>query len=248
MALLQKCEFEPLTDRLWFAGDLVNRGPRSLDTLAWIYEHRACSTSVLGNHDLHLLMCSEGVRSLKPTDTLGEVLQSECWPQWSNWLRHCPLLHHEDGNLMVHAGLLPTWSLSDAVSRASHVENALTSTEYREFLAALSQKAPAPVQAKWSDAAETVGIMTRMRMLDKNGNPEFSFKSEPETAPAEYTPWFAEPHARDADLRVFFGHWAALGYRDMKEYIALDSGCVWKNKLTAYCLDDSKICQQEYCE
>ena len=248
MALLEQCQFRPDCDRLWLAGDIVNRGPGSLETLAWVYQHREVCTVVLGNHDLHLLMCGEGLRSPKPSDTIRPILEAPNRRLWLDWLRHQPLLHVEDDKLMVHAGLLPAWSLEDALHRAQTVQAALLSDEYLDFLTAMSAQENGLGNEKWALALDTVAVMTRIRMLDSSQEPDFSYKGAPENAPSEYRPWFDSPQQRDDLSRIFFGHWAALGHRVFPGYVALDSGCVWKKKLTAFCLEDSKTCQQAYCE
>jgi len=248
LRLLERCDFDETQDRLWFVGDLVNRGPHSAKTLKWIYQRRDICTTVLGNHDLHLLMRAAKVRGTKPRDTLEDVIDAPECDEWLDWLRHCPMLHVEDEFVLVHAGLLPTWSLSEAKRRARGIEQALQGDEYHNFLSALSAGESLKPEATWAEEIESAGIMTRMRMLDATGRPHFDYSGPPESGPEGYSAWFDFPHARKEGRRVLFGHWAALGYRADPGFVALDSGCVWGNCLTAFCLDDSRVVQQEYCE
>jgi bis(5'-nucleosyl)-tetraphosphatase (symmetrical) len=246
--LLIQCEFRPDRDRLWLTGDLVNRGPRSLETLEWIYAHRDQCTAVLGNHDIHLLMRAEGLRAAKGRDTLDEILAAPERETWLDWLRRCPMLHVEGDSLMVHAGLLPKWSIQEALLRAQRVEHGLRGDYFHSLLSSIANKKIDHSAGFWGEEVETVSIMTRIRMLDESETPRFGYSGSPESAPAGYSSWFERPHQRPCESRVFFGHWAALGYRQFQGGVALDSGCVWKNQLTAYCMEDDRVCQQEYCD
>jgi bis(5'-nucleosyl)-tetraphosphatase (symmetrical) len=253
MRLLDKCAFDSSRDRLWFVGDLVNRGPHSAKTLAWVYQHRSVCKTVLGNHEFHLLMRACGARSEKSGDTLSDILQAKAGEEWLHWLRHRPILYTLDSLVLVHAGLSPKWSLAEAERRARAVEAALKSDDHASFLRALSRAKKSGPRAErdkvqWAEEIETVGIMTRMRMLDSSGKPRFDYSGPPESAPDGYRPWFEFPHQRGSNTRVFFGHWAALGLRIDPHFVALDSACVWGKRLTAFCLEDSKVVQQEYCD
>ncbi len=228
--LLSRIRFSPPADRLWLVGDLVNRGPASLETLRWLVAHRDCIHAVLGNHDLHLLMRAEGVANEKPRDTLEPVLRASDAPMLLAWLRQVPLVHSEENRILVHAGLLPSWSPAELIHRAT-LAQAWLREDATGFLNALKHK-------ETEDATlEAVRVMTRIRACSASGemNP---YAGAPEEVPEGFRPWFDWEHRQSTQAEIFFGHWAALGARRGPGWTATDSGCVWGRELSAFCLDD----------
>jgi bis(5'-nucleosyl)-tetraphosphatase (symmetrical) len=246
LALLERCAFDPAHDRLWLVGDLVNRGPRSLETLRFVRDLGTSAVTVLGNHDLYLLMLAEGFGKRSKDDTLDEILTAPDCDELLDWLRQQPLCHVEGGFCLVHAGLLPQWTAVEARRLATEVEQALRAPSYREFMANMWGSEP----AFWSDDLEgwsrlrvIVNAMTRMRFCSPEGVMEFRTKGELADAPAGYMPWFQVPGRRSADAVLVTGHWSALGLKIEPNLLALDSGCLWGRHLTAVRLEDRAVFQ-----
>lgn len=241
-SLLERLPFRPEHDHVWFAGDLVNRGPQSLEVLRFIKSLGERAITVLGNHDLHLLGVGYGQAQQKPGDTLTAILEAPDRDDLLTWLRHRPLLHHDPrlGMTMVHAGLPPEWSLTQAQAAAARVEAMLRAPDYVEALRQLRQPAP----RCWSEALETweqlryiTYCFTNLRYWDCTGGLGFGAKGPPGSQPDGYVPWFAVPQRASAALQILFGHWAALGPCHAPGVYALDTGCVWGGVLTALCLE-----------
>lgn len=244
LALLERVAFDPERDRLWFVGDLVNRGPASLEVLRWAHAHAASVVTVLGNHDLHLLARIDGVVPAAPGDTLDAVLAAPDRDELAAWLAGRPLLHVEGGFALMHAGLLPAWSVATAEALAREVEAALQGPARAEFLASLrGDKRPRWREGLELDARRRVAAaaFTRLRLVDDDGQPRGGFKGPPERAPAGTRPWFRAAGRASADVTCVFGHWAALGLWIDADVIALDSGCVWGRCLTAVRLQDRAV-------
>ncbi|MCB4359823.1 symmetrical bis(5'-nucleosyl)-tetraphosphatase [Quatrionicoccus australiensis] len=245
--LLAKCAFDPVHDRLWLVGDLVNRGPRSLETLRFVKSLGKAALTVLGNHDLYLLMVAEGgAKARGKDDTLQPILDAPDCAELLDWLRQQPLCHVEDDYCMVHAGLLPQWSIKKARKLAREVEAALQGEQYREFIANMWGSQP----DRWSDDLEgwprlraVVNAMTRMRFCSADGVMDFKVKGELARAPAGYMPWFEVPGRKSAKSVLVTGHWSALGFRLSDNMLALDSGCLWGGHLTAVRLEDRQVFQ-----
>lgn len=232
--LLERIDFSPERDRLWFAGDMVNRGPQSLDVLRWIYRHRERCRVVLGNHDLHLLARALGVDGRRRRDTVEPILDAPDRDTLIGWLRRQPLFYREGDWAMVHAGLLPGWTLQEADARARRAEAALAGPQAERLLArGLSEQT-----AEEAELRETVAVLTRVRMLAQDGSPRFAHKGPPEGGPPGQLAWFAAKHQRGPRCNVLFGHWAALGHRQVEGAVGLDSGCIWGQQLTAFRLED----------
>jgi len=245
-ALLATCAFDARRDRLWFVGDLVNRGPASLEVLRFVKQLGQCATVVLGNHDLHLLCVAEGFATPRPDDTLGPVLAASDCGELLSWLRRCQLMHVEGKLVLVHAGLLPQWTVAHALELAHEVENALRGSNYRELLANLYGGDP----AEWNDSLAgadrvrvIVNAMTRMRFCTSDGKMEFRAKGGLQSAPPGYGAWFVAPRRMSADSTVICGHWSALGLRIEPGLFALDSGCIWGGALSAVRLEDRRLFQ-----
>jgi bis(5'-nucleosyl)-tetraphosphatase (symmetrical) len=244
--LLDTVAFDPARDRLWLVGDLVNRGPQSVEVLRFLRGLGDRAISVLGNHDLHLLVVAAGVRKPHRSDTLDGILAAPDRGELLAWLRRQRLMHADNGYAMVHAGLLPQWNIAQALALAREVEAALQGPDHGEFLAQMYGNTP----AQWQDSLTgfdrlrvIVNAMTRLRVCTPEGVMEFSHKTAPEGAPAGYLPWFDIPQRASRDTPVLFGHWAALGLTLRPDLLGLDSGCVWGRRLTAVRLEDRRIFQ-----
>ncbi len=242
--LLDGLRFDPGRDSLWFAGDLVNRGPQSLLVLRLVRDLGERAVTVLGNHDLTLLAVAEGLRQPKRFDTFQAILTAPDRDALLTWLRQRPLLHHDPalGFTLVHAGLAPQWDLQQAQSCAAELHHVLRGPGYRDFLARMFGSEP----RRWNAALEgyerlrySVNCFTRLRYCDADGALNFSEKGPPGSQPAGLWPWFKAPGRRNAALHIVFGHWASLGYYREPGILALDSGCVWGGRLTAVRLDVS---------
>jgi bis(5'-nucleosyl)-tetraphosphatase (symmetrical) len=237
--LLRKLDLTPQTP-LWFVGDLVNRGPSSLDTLRKLMHMGEQATAILGNHDLHLLAIFAGSRKQKSGDTLDQVLRAPDAEQLMDWLRHRPLAHFDGARLMVHAGVLPQWDVNNTLELAGEIEARLRAPDWRVFLNALFAEPPKP----WTEELKGIeriraatSVLTRIRLCNAAGVMETKFNGALLEAPAGFSPWFDIPGRKTADVTVVFGHWAALGLVLREKVCAIDTGCVWGNRLSAIPLD-----------
>jgi bis(5'-nucleosyl)-tetraphosphatase (symmetrical) len=244
--LLDALRFDGKKDRLWFVGDLVNRGPASLATLRFVRDLGDRAIVVLGNHDLHLLALALGHVKSRGDDTLGEVIAAPDRGDLLDWLRQRPMIHASGDYVMVHAGLLPQWDVAQARSLADEVETKLRGPSYGDFLSTLYGSRP----DRWADDLRgadrlrvVVNAMTRLRFCTAEGVMEFETKGEATRAPEGYLPWFDVPGRKSAGATVICGHWSALGLRVAPNLLALDSGCVWGGRLTAVRLDDLRLYQ-----
>lgn len=249
--LLKEVNFDPKNDSLWVAGDLINRGPQSLETLRYLkklYDKRKDSVHfVLGNHDLHFLAVYYCEKLMTPGDTLLDLLAAPDCDELAHWLRQGKLLHRDDalGFSMVHAGIPPIWSLKKAAKRAAELEAVLQDDDkIEDFLAHMYGNEP----ACWEKGLEghdrlrvITNYFTRMRFCTNEGELDLKIKSGPTNAPEGYAPWFAYPDRKTADDKILFGHWAALeGEADAPNVYALDTGCVWGGELTLFRLEDER--------
>ena len=239
--LLKQVSFDWSKDRLWMVGDLVNRGPDCLRVLRFAHKHRDRIQIVLGNHDLHLLAVANGLRRKGRSDTLDKILQADDRDELLDWLRHQPLIHTENGYTMVHAGLPHMWTLEQAHGYAAEVEQALRGREYRKFLANMYGNNP----RRWKESLKgydrlrlITNYLTRMRFIYANGSLDLSSKGQQPDAGRMVAPWFSHKKRETRRERVIFGHWAALGgVAEGKNLYATDTGCVWGDRLSMYCLD-----------
>lgn len=235
--------------RLLFAGDLINRGPASLATLRHVHAlaQQGLADSVLGNHDLHLLAVANGIRPEHASDTLTEILDAPDRDELITWLRQRPLALQRQGHVLVHAGLLPQWSATQALSLSEEVSTMLRSDGWVAFLRNMYGNEP----AAWRDDLQgadrlrcIVNAMTRLRFCTPDGVMDFKMKESGSAPPGSgLLPWFDVPGRRSAGDTVVFGHWSALGLQLRPELIGLDSGCVWGGKLSAVCLEDRSLLQ-----
>ena len=241
-ALLARVGFNKLHDQLWFVGDLVNRGPKSLEVLRFVKELGDRAVVVLGNHDLHLITQHEGFETKRKDDTFKDVLGAPDAKELVDWLRARPMMHAEGNWAMVHAGLLPDWSIEKALSLGREVEKALAAPNYREFLKNMYGSKP----ERWDDSLSSwdrlrviVNAMTRMRFCTPGGVMEFH--STDKTPPAGYVPWHET--RKGAERAVVFGHWSTAGLQLSDRIAGLDTGCVWGGPLTALRLEDRWLVQ-----
>lgn len=242
--LLDRIAFDPAHDSLWIVGDLVSRGPQSLETLRFLRSLGEAAVTVLGNHDLNLLAVAAGVRKPHRSDAVEAVLAASDRDELFDWLRTRNMMHTGEGYAMVHAGLLPQWTIARALELAAEVEAELRGDNHRELLSQMYGNAP----ARWEDDLTgydrlrvIVNAMTRLRLCDERGTMEFSHKTQPVDLPPGYMPWFDVPGRASAGTPVLCGHWAALGLMVRDDVLAIDTGCVWGRALTALRLDDRKL-------
>jgi bis(5'-nucleosyl)-tetraphosphatase (symmetrical) len=242
--LLTRLNFSPSRDTLWLVGDLVNRGPSSLQVLRRVKALGHSAISVLGNHDLHLLaLALSPTEPVKSKDTLQELLAAPDRDELLDWLRHRPMLHHDAklGYTMVHAGLPPQWDLTLAQACARELQETLRDERScRELFANMYGDKP----DRWSDDLRGLdrlrfitNCLTRLRFCRDDGRLDLKFKGEVKDAPKHLMPWFRVPDRRSQDMRIVCGHWSALGYHDADGVLAIDTGCVWGEKLCAVRLD-----------
>lgn len=249
LSLLQKIHYRPDADFLWFSGDLVNRGPESLKTLLFIKNlvETGAALTVLGNHDLHLLALAENAAPLRTEDTIQDILAAPQRDSLAHWLRQQPLCHYDStlNFFMVHAGLIPEWSIADALRLTAEVSQVLQDDQqYLEFLQQMYGNEP----LQWSESLRgqarlrfITNVCTRLRFCSENGVLDLKNKGVVESKTADMLPWFAVPDRKTQKDKIIFGHWAALypAWHSIKSpYVfPVDSGCVWGNGLTALCLE-----------
>jgi bis(5'-nucleosyl)-tetraphosphatase (symmetrical) len=234
--LLDKVGFSPSRDHLILLGDLVNRGPDSLAVLRRVIALEGSASCVLGNHDLHLLAVSQGIRREHRNDTLGQTLAAPERAQIIDWLRGRPLALYYAGILMVHAGVLPQWSTEQTLTLAAEVHTVLRSNDWSEFLSAMYGNIP----DYWEDSLSgvqrlrlIVNALTRLRFCSPQGHMDFDTKGGLDETPRGLMPWFNVPHRRTRDTVIAFGHWSTLGWMNRADVLCLDTGCVWGKRLTA---------------
>jgi bis(5'-nucleosyl)-tetraphosphatase (symmetrical) len=244
--LLDLIGFDQTEDRLWLVGDIVNRGPDSLGILRFVKGLADAVTMVLGNHDLHLLMVAEGCAPLNRNDTIQDILSAPDREELLHWLRQQKLLHVDGNYVIVHAGLLPSWSIAQASELASAAEALIRGEEFHEFCAHMYGDLP----DHWADNLSgyarlrvIINAMTRMRICTPDGKMDFKFKGTVRDIPLGYLPWFEAPTRASREATIICGHWSALGLQLRNNLIALDTGCLWGGALTAIRLEDRKVFQ-----
>jgi len=249
--LLKEVNFNPAKDVLWSVGDVVNRGPKCLKTLRFLYKMRKSLVMVLGNHDLHLLAVAAGVRPPSRSDTLDKILKAPDRDKLLKWLVKQPLVHQQHGYTMVHAGIPPQWSTKQAAAYGKEVQKVLKSPDCVGFFKQMYGNEP----AVWSEGLRGMerlrvitNYLTRMRFCDKNGVLDLESKG-PEPNPGnptqgakEVAPWFSHPQRKTAGDRILFGHWASIqGHTNSLNAIGLDTGCVWGGAMSLYELETGQL-------
>jgi bis(5'-nucleosyl)-tetraphosphatase (symmetrical) len=240
--LLKSLHFKPGADQLWLVGDLVNRGPHSLEVLRYVRDLGDDAKVVLGNHDLNLLAVAYGDRTIRQRDTLKPILKAKDCDELLTWLRQQPLLHHDKklDYTMVHAGLPPQWDLKTAKACAAEVEKVLSGKHFKDFLRHMYGDQPqrwSKSLSGWSRLRFCTNALTRLRFCTANGRLDMASSGPPGTEPPGYMPWFEVPGRESSKLNLVTGHWSALGTVIRPGVLSLDSGCVWGQHLTAYRLD-----------
>ncbi len=254
--LLDDLQFDPAKDQLWLTGDLVNRGSGSLESLRLVKGLGSAAITILGNHDLHLLSVVEGIKPLRPGDTLKKIITAPDRDELVAWLRNQPLAHFDESlkTLMVHAGVYPGWSAKKLKRRAAEVESVLRGPNqpYRTFLKEMYGRRP----TVWKGSMQgnkrlrfITNACTRMRYVNIERQLDFEQKGAPGSQPKDLMPWFQHPSLKCRNWRIVCGHWSALGFWRDSKITALDSGCVWGGALTAVRLDgeNQRQCWQVGC-
>ncbi len=222
--LLRKIHFTPGSDHLIFCGDTINRGTGSLEVLQFMKKHDDSVSSVLGNHELHLLATNNGERQLKPLDTIETILNHPKSKKWLGYIKTWPFAIELKKHLVVHASIAPHWDIAEAMDLSQRLSKKIN--KGKNVLA--TSKA-----AQW---------FTLARYVEEDGSMNFQTKSAPEDAPSHLLPWYKVKRQKELQRQILFGHWASLGHREKKRWISLDSGCVWGGRLTAWCIEE----QQSY--
>ncbi len=246
-ALLSRLRFSADRDRLWFVGDLVNRGPHSLETLRLVRALGDNALVVLGNHDLHLLAVMYGARRKRASDTLDAVFAAPDREALTEWLLTRPLAHSEAGDLLVHAGVVPQWTVATTLELAHEVQSALRRNPARLF-----ERMYGNEPDTWSPQLEgmdrlrfAINVLTRLRVCTADGRIDLALKGAPPPPPSPLRPWFTFTSRASRPARIIFGHWSALGLVQSHGVLGLDSGCVWGGALTGLDLDAPDVAPVE---
>jgi len=242
--LLDQCRFDPDKDRLWLAGDLISRGPESLQTLRYVVSLNKVVISVLGNHDLHMLAVDAGMKSTRDPD-LVKILDAHDRQDLMDWLRHRPLIHH-DASLdytLVHAGIYPLWDLSQAQAHAAELHAVLRSDNYRDFFEHMYGDEPdcwSEDLRGWNRLRFICNSFSRMRFCSHSGQLYLEAKGPPGTQPEGFHPWYMVRGRKTQNQKIIFGHWSTLGRQSANNVYALDTGCIWGGELTALRIDTAE--------
>lgn len=239
--LLDKLDFDPAHDKIWIAGDLVNRGPKSLETLRFIKGLGDAAVTVLGNHDMHLIATVISLGKTGKKDTLAQILRASDCEELVHWLRHQPLFHHDQGFCMLHAGLPPQWDFAQTLHMARLVEQTMRSKDHPRFFRSMYGNKPNIWQddlTKSDQLRFAVNCFTRLRFCTADGQLDFTQKGEPGSQPPHLMPWYAVPGRKSLNMKIIFGHWSTLGYYEDYNCYSIDTGCIWGGQLTALCLND----------
>lgn len=238
--LLDVIGFDPAQDTLWLAGDLVNRGPHSLETLRFIQGLGYAAVSVLGNHDLHLIATVVSLAKTGKKDTLGPILRAPDCDELIDWLRKQRLFYYNEHYCMLHAGLPPQWDFAQTKAMAEEVEQVIGGDDYELFFRSMYGNKPVIWQDDLSRTEKlrfAVNCFTRLRYCTLDGELDFHHKGPPGSQPAHLLPWFTVPGRKSTDMRIIFGHWSTLGYYEGNNVYSIDTGCLWGGELTALKLE-----------
>jgi bis(5'-nucleosyl)-tetraphosphatase (symmetrical) len=238
LCLIEKIGRDNITE-LWLTGDLVNRGPQSLETLRWCVLNKHWIKVVLGNHDMHLLAIAAGVRNPQRNDTLSKILTAPDKDMLIGWLRQQPLARYSKGYLLVHAGVLPQWSVEHTLELSAEVSHHLKADDWKQFLQSMYGDKP----NKWTPqlrgslrARVVINALTRLRFCTSEGEMEFATKDGSTHTPIGYQPWFEVANRMTRNTPIVFGHWSTLGLINSPKLLAIDTGCLWGRALTAISL------------
>ncbi|MCW8854846.1 MAG: symmetrical bis(5'-nucleosyl)-tetraphosphatase [Gammaproteobacteria bacterium] len=246
--LLDKLNFDHANDKLWFAGDIVNRGPDSLETLRFIKSLGENAITVLGNHDLHLLAVANGRGKQGKKDTIKDVLSAPDRDELLDWLLQRPLIHYDTelDICLVHAGIYPYWTIEQSLNYASEVEDMLRSNKHHEYFHHMYGDKP----PKWSEHLKgwdrlrfITNVFTRMRYCMEDGHLALKDKSAPGSQGEGHIPWFQHSQRNTGNTAIIFGHWSTLQSTDVENLYPLDTGCLWGGKLTALRIDNNELNQ-----
>lgn len=252
LRLLDEIRFDPAQDRIWSCGDLVNRGGQSLAVLRLLHGISDRVSVTLGNHDLHLLAAHSRYRSKRcPNKEFNAILRAPDCDELIAWLATQPMAawSKQHGLLRVHAGVIPAWDRKRTIALAKEVSKVLNSDDRKQFLRKMYGNGPRRWRddlSGWKRLRMITHILTRMRFCDASGRIDLRMTGPPGSQRKPFKPWFSHRHRATRDIRIAFGHWAALGLRIRKRYLALDSGCVWGGSLSAYRLEDGHLFQVPY--
>ncbi len=241
MALLKKIDFDPSQDQIWLAGDLVNRGQGSLETLEYLYSIKDSVVAVLGNHDITLLAAYWGLKKSNPT--IDPILNSPKADKLIDWVRTLPFVHYDEklGYIMAHAGIPPAFDLEMALSFSAKLQAKLSSNDAPRWLAKKMQDAPTIYNGTKKNRY-AINAFTRMRYCDVKGVLDYDQKGKPDkkSKAAGLMPWFECPTRKKLPAKIIFGHWSTLGYIENDEVVCLDTGCIWQGKMSAKRLNSTK--------
>ena len=250
MDMLNEINFDPANDRIWFAGDLINRGPKSLECLEFVFQNNSHVKTVLGNHDLHLMAIVEKVRKPHANDTFDEILASGQLQKYLDWYRKQPLLIHDKdlGFLLTHAGLPPQWSVKQSIELANETSDLLNSKQFYDFIQVIYGNNPDMWNEKLNGFDRyryIINCFTRMRYCNHNGKLEFKNKGAPGTQSKNLIPWYKHPDRKTKKQKIIFGHWSTVTLGNDQNFTKwnvypLDTGCLWGGRLTALRLEDEK--------
>jgi len=250
-ALLKKIEFKSDRDRLFFLGDVVNRGNKSLEVLRLIYSNRDSMQMVLGNHDFHLLVCALTDRNPNKKDTFQDILAASDKLTLLDYLLQRPLVIEHNDAILVHAGIPPQWSMRDVKENNKLFEENLQSDNSHIFLSKMYGNRPHSWHETLSNEEKsryTINALMRMRFCKKSGELEFDHKLNTDKNPKDYKAWFLHSEREMRDQKIFFGHWSTLQGVNIKNIYPLDHGCVWGGSLSAYNLTNQEIISQRSLE
>lgn len=250
MQLIKIIDFNPSNDVLYLVGDLVNRGPKSLEVMKWVYKNQNSVINVLGNHDFYLLARYHHLVKIDNDDTLSDLIKDKHITKYVDWLRSSSLIFHDNEYIMSHAGIYPCINFNELLHINHMVCNHLRSNEYPQFIEQIFGNKPNQWRNDYDEIKKmrfAVNSCTRMRFLNSNDySLDFKYKGEIGNKPHDLVPWFRVPFDTSINKKIIFGHWAALGYLHEQKFLALDTGCVWGRKLTAFNLDSNEIFQVDY--
>lgn len=250
--LLAKINFNSGKDVLYLVGDLVNRGPQSLEVLKWVYKNQNSVITTLGNHDIYLLARYNHIVDSNKDDTLHDVIQDKNINKYIDWLRSCSLIYHDSDYILVHAGIYPRMDFNELLHINHSISAHLQSADYPRFIKSIFGNKPNSWDPNYDNTKKmkfVVNSCTRMRFLNKADYAlDYKFKGDLSSIPENLIPWFRVGSAETINKKILFGHWAALGLSQENNYISLDTGCAWGRKLTAINLETREISQVSYGE